>query len=80
MKVPEIIEKLGGRRSVSEITGAKPNAITQWRRKGIPPVYWHVLVKAAEERHVPISFALLARTRGQASPPHQVEPPIERAG
>jgi hypothetical protein len=64
MNASDIIEALGGRTEIAALTTAKPNAVTQWRKAGIPPFYWHVLVRAAEEKKVSgISFETLAATR-----------------
>lgn len=45
----QIIEALGGRDTVSSLTGALPNAVTQWRHDGIPGRYWHKIVHRAQE-------------------------------
>jgi hypothetical protein len=68
MTASEIIQALGGRLSVAEITGAKPNAVTQWRKAGIPPFYWHKLVGAAAEKQIQgVTFETLQSTREMAA-------------
>lgn len=47
-----IIAAFGGRRPVAEITGATPDAVTQWNRIGIPPKHHRKLVEAAAERQI----------------------------
>lgn len=64
MTPAEIIAALGGKHEVSTLTGATPNAVTQWRRIGIPSKYWHVLVSHAEASGIPgITFAALQATK-----------------
>lgn len=57
------LEALGGRAAVAEITGAKPNAITQWRQAGVPFKYWHRIIRAAHVRGLRVDEELLERTR-----------------
>ena len=45
MTPADIITALGGKHEVARITGATPNAVTQWRRIGVPAKFWHVLVE-----------------------------------
>ena len=63
MTPSDIIEALGGRDEVSALTGAKPNAVTQWRRAGIPPKYWIPLLDAASEKRAEgVNVEALRRT------------------
>lgn len=69
MTASEIIEVFGGRVEIAVLTGAKPNAITQWRKGGVPPLYWHVLVAEADRRRADdaqfpsITFEILAASK-----------------
>jgi len=64
MTGPEIIEAFGGRQAISTLTGADPDAVTQWRRNGIPAKYWHVLVERAHAASIPgITFDALRASR-----------------
>lgn len=64
MTPADMIAALGGKHQVSALTGATPNAVTQWRRIGIPAKYWHVLVPHAEQAGIPgITFAALQATK-----------------
>jgi hypothetical protein len=64
MTGPEIIEAFGGRQAIATLTGAEPDAVTQWRRNGIPAKYWHVLVAHAHTAGVPgITFEALRASR-----------------
>lgn len=75
MSTDDIITLFGGRAAISTITGAKPNAITQWKQAGIPSKFWHVLVAEAETRDLAgVTFDALAATR-QAGAPIQPQPP-----
>lgn len=64
MDAAQIIDALGGRRAVADLTGAEPNAITQWRRIGVPAKYWPTLVERASALGVEgITFASLRCTK-----------------
>jgi hypothetical protein len=64
MAPAEIIAALGGKHEVARITGATPNAVTQWRRIGVPAKFWHVLVEHAAGAGVPgITFAVLQSSK-----------------
>ena len=68
MDAHQIIVALGGKRVVAELTGSKPNAVTQWHRIGIPSKFWHVLVLRAEQSGVGgITFDTLQGTKPVAS-------------
>lgn len=68
MKVEEIIAALGGRLAVADLTGAKPNAVTQWRAAGIPFKYWHVLVEHAKAASVEsVTYSALEQARSICS-------------
>ena len=60
MTTNEIINALGGRKAVSDVTGTTPNAVTQWRKAGIPPLHWHKLVATPEAQTHGITFDTLA--------------------
>jgi hypothetical protein len=63
MDASDIIEALGGRAEVAGLTDRRPNAVTQWRYSGIPADCWPVIVKIAQEKHLPIDFEVLRATR-----------------
>jgi hypothetical protein len=64
MTTPEIIEALGGRQAVAEITGSHPAAVSMWRRNGVPAKHWHVLVDHAVRAGIAgITFASLQATK-----------------
>jgi hypothetical protein len=64
MTTEDIITLFGGRAEISAITGAKANAITQWRHAGVPAKFWHVLVGEAGKRRIDgVTFDVLAATR-----------------
>ncbi len=68
MTAPEIIEAFGGTASVADLTGARPNAVTQWRRIGIPSKYWDVLVERAATTGIGgITFASLRASKPTAA-------------
>jgi hypothetical protein len=48
----EFLARFGGRSAVAEITGVKPNAVTQWRKAGVPFRVWFDLIDAAEKRGI----------------------------
>ena len=68
----DIIAKIG-RRDLAEATGAKQNAITQWRKWGIPPKFWHKIVLLPDAREKGITFELL-ETVSQSTPRRQRNP------
>lgn len=69
MNVAAIIEALGGKSEVCRLTGAKPNAVVQWRWNGIPSRYWHTIVGDAVRRDVTgISFEVLQSSKPISSP------------
>lgn len=60
----ELLSAFGGRAAVARITGAKLNAITQWRIAGVPHRHWFPLLDAAKEQGLAsVNPALLERTR-----------------
>jgi hypothetical protein len=64
MTPADIITALGGKHEVARITGATPNAVTQWRRIGVPAKFWHVLVEHSAQSGVSgISFDVLRGTK-----------------
>jgi hypothetical protein len=64
MTTDDIINLFGGRGAISAITGAKGNAITQWKQAGVPAKFWHVLVGEAGKRGIDgVTFEALAATR-----------------
>lgn len=40
----QIIEALGGRNAVAELTGARPRTVEQWLRIGVPHKHFALLV------------------------------------
>lgn len=49
---------------MAEITGAKPNAVTQWRVAGVPHKYWFAILEAASARNLDgVTRELLEQTR-----------------
>jgi DNA-binding transcriptional regulator YdaS (Cro superfamily) len=72
MSPAEIITALGGKHALAALTGASPNAVTQWRRIGVPAKYWDVLVDHAAAKGVAgITFPALRATKpapGRAAP------------
>jgi hypothetical protein len=59
-----LLAAFGGRNTISEITGARYNAITQWRLSGVPFRYWIPLLDAAAERNIAgVDRDLLKATR-----------------
>lgn len=68
MDATDIINALGGKHAVSTLTGAKPNAVTQWRRIGVPAKFWPVLVERAAEAGIEgITFDALRVSKPQMS-------------
>jgi hypothetical protein len=68
MSALDIIAAMGGKHDLAALTGAKPNAVTQWRRIGIPSRYWHVLVEEAARRGIEgITFDALAASKPGAA-------------
>jgi deoxyribodipyrimidine photolyase-like uncharacterized protein len=68
MSPTEIIQALGGKHELAALTGAKPNAVTQWHRIGIPSKYWDVVVEHAAARGIgQITFAVLRATKPRAN-------------
>lgn len=64
MTTDELITAFGGREAVAQITGAKPNAITQWRLAGVPYRHWPSLIEAASSRGINgVTFEALRQTR-----------------
>lgn len=64
MTAAQIIAAFGGRQAMADLTGAKPDAVTQWRYIGIPAKYWPRLVDAAVAKKVAgITFAVLEATK-----------------
>ena len=64
MTAADIIAAFGGRQAMADLTGALPDAVTQWRRIGIPARYWPELVEAAPGKGVGgITFAVLRATK-----------------
>lgn len=48
----QIIDALGGRDAVAELTGARPRTVEQWTRIGVPHKHFGLLVDAAVARGV----------------------------
>jgi len=64
MSAAAILEAFGGKHAVSGLTGASPNAVTQWRRIGIPSRYWHVMVEEAKAKRIKgITFEALKASK-----------------
>jgi len=64
MNASEIIDALGGIRVVAQATGAKRNAVTQWRRIGVPAKYWPTIVQFADAAgKSSITYAVLQASR-----------------
>jgi len=64
MTASEIIKQLGGPKKVAGITGAKPNAVTQWYYAGIPGRYWPEIIAAADEAEIAgVTFDVLRGTK-----------------
>lgn len=72
----QIIEALGGRLVVSHITGARPNAVSNWYRAGIPARYWYDIALAAEAAHVE---GVTLHTLRQADARRRANPPTTAA-
>lgn len=69
MDAIRIIEALGGKHSLAALTGATPNAITQWRRIGVPAKFWPVLVDHAAAHDIPgITFDALRASKPASEP------------
>ena len=52
MEHSDLIESLGGNRSVADEVGAKPTAVANWRKRGIPWKYRVPVGKMAATRGV----------------------------
>lgn len=48
----QIIDALGGRDAVAELTGARPRTVEQWGRIGIPHKHFGLLVEVAIARGI----------------------------
>jgi hypothetical protein len=60
----DVIHAFGGLGALHELTGASRASCEQWKRNGVPPKYWHVLVAAATVRKIRgITFEALEATR-----------------
>ena len=65
MTTDDLFAAFGGREAIEAITGARRNAINNWRTTGVPFRHWPALIRAAAERGVEgITFDTLASTRG----------------
>lgn len=70
MSTDDLIAAFGGREAVEAITGARRNAINNWRTTGIPFRHWPPLIRAASERGIEgVTFESLGSTRPSAIPP-----------
>lgn len=63
MTTDEIVRALGGREPVAERCGVSPQAVSNWRRDGVPFRHFVALVSMAAERGVRLTFDHLAATR-----------------
>lgn len=63
MTTDEIVRALGGREPVSARCDVSPQAVSNWRRDGIPFRHFVTLVALAAERGVHLTFDHLAATR-----------------
>lgn len=52
MTADQIIAAFGGIAPVSEITGARRNAVANWRHAGIPAKYWPTLERSAKAKRI----------------------------
>ncbi len=50
----DIIEALGGPKALAEVLATSPNAVFNWRKRGIPWHQRHVIARIAAERGVPL--------------------------
>jgi hypothetical protein len=56
MKHAEIIDRLGGNRSVAQRLGRDRTSVSRWRILGIPAVAWPHILKLASTHHIPLSL------------------------
>jgi hypothetical protein len=62
----QIIDALGGRDAVADLTGARPRTVEQWTRIGIPHKHFGLLVEAAQSREIKgISYKTLYAAKAE---------------
>jgi hypothetical protein len=67
MDTPSIIERLGGPAKTAEICGVSRAAVSLWRRVGIPPSRWQIIVTYARTNEIPgITFDSIQAARHSA--------------
>jgi hypothetical protein len=49
IKIDDVIDKLGGRAGAARLTGRGENAVSNWKRRGIPLATRHVIERALEK-------------------------------
>jgi hypothetical protein len=52
MNTSDIIDRLGGPSQVALILKVTPQAVSGWRRDGIPPFHWQAVVDHAREKKI----------------------------
>ena len=63
----DVLTAFGGKDQVAALTGAKPRAVEQWVRIGVPYRYFGLLVKEAHQRGIPgITHATLHTAKDAA--------------
>jgi hypothetical protein len=67
MSTEDILDAFGGKDAVASLTGAKPRAVEQWVRIGVPYRFWVVLESEAERRGIAgITLKTLANAKKAA--------------
>lgn len=60
--VDDIFKQFGGTGAVARALEVKPSAASEMRRRSSIPVrYWHRLIEAAENKHLPLDSEALIR-------------------
>jgi hypothetical protein len=49
-RICSLIGMLGGNRACAQLFGVSMQAITNWKRRGLPPETYHLFVKALKQR------------------------------
>ena len=58
----DIMQALGGYRSVAEFLGENPRVVHKWSNRGFPARYWPAIVRMAETKGVKgVSLQVLER-------------------
>lgn len=61
MEHDALLRRLGGNEYVAGKLGVHFTSVSRWKRYGIPPLYWHQVVKLAKARRIKVSVEQLAR-------------------